>query len=132
MKRSMILVALVLAGAAGTVAGAKSTQTDPNALPSNACFRLDDIQSSVQVSETQLNILTRDRHYIRVDTAGHCFYPPFTDAYVVRSHGPDLVCSPIDLDLSAGPPGFKTPCIVQKLTLLTPTQAAALPKGQKP
>jgi hypothetical protein len=43
-----------------------------------------------------------------------------------------MVCSPVDVDLSAGPPGFKTPCIVDRLTQLTPAEVAALPKKEKP
>ena len=131
MKPLMILAATALATVAGAAAMAKSAP-DPNSLTSGQCFRTSDIQNSVQVSETRLNILTIDHRYIRVDMSGRCFYPPFTDAYVLHVRGPDIICSPIDLDLSAGPPGFKTPCIVDKLSQLTPAEVAALPKKEKP
>ncbi len=132
MKRFMIVGALTLAALTGSVATAKSNQAAPDSLPSNQCFRTSDIENSVQVSETRLNILTRDRRYIRVETNGRCFYPPFIDPYVLRVEGSDLICSPIDMDLSAGPPGFRTPCIVSKLTQLTPSEVAAMPKKEKP
>jgi hypothetical protein len=64
--------------------------------------------------------------------SGRCFYPPFIDPYVVRTQGPDMVCSPIDLDISAGPAGFKTPCIVDRISQMTPAEVAAMPKKEKP
>ena len=132
MKGVMIAGALTLAGLAGSAAMAKSSPPDPKSLAPAQCFRASDIENSVQVSETRMNILTRDHRYIRVDTSGRCFYPPFIDAYVLRVHGPDIICSPIDMDLSAGPAGFKTPCIVDKLSQMTPAEVAALPKKEKP
>jgi hypothetical protein len=132
MKQVLIAGALVLAGLAGSAAMAKSGAGDAGTLAPNQCFRVHDIQNSVQVSETRLNILTNDHRYIRVDMTGRCFDPPFNDSYVLRVNGPDTICAPIDLDLSAGPPGFKTPCIVDKLTQMSPAEVAALPKKDKP
>jgi hypothetical protein len=131
MKRLTMLGALALAGLAGAVAMAKPGG-DGKGLAPNQCFRVSDIQNSVQVSETRLNILTNDHRYIRVDTAGSCFVAPFIDPYVLHVRGPDTICTPLDMDLSAGPPGFKTPCIVDKLSQMTPAEVAALPKDQKP
>jgi hypothetical protein len=131
MKQVLIVGAVLLAGLAGSAAAAK----DPGGaggLAPNQCFRIHDIQNSVQVSETRLNILTSDHRYIRLDTTGRCFDPPFNDYFVIQERGNDMVCSPIDVDISAGPPGFKTPCIVDKLTQMTPAEVAALPKKEKP
>ncbi|HUO21755.1 MAG TPA: hypothetical protein VMU59_04500 [Caulobacteraceae bacterium] len=132
MKRLIITGSLIFAGLAAGAATAKSTTADPKSLAFNQCFRVSDVQNSVQVSETRLNILTKDHRYIRVDMSGRCFYPPFTDPYVVQSHGDDIVCSPVDLDIAAGPPGFKTPCIVDRITQMTPAEVAAMPKKEKP
>jgi hypothetical protein len=132
MNRLAITGALVLAGLAGTAAMAKPAGLDPKGLPANQCFRASDIQNSVQVSETRLNILTLDHRYIRVDMNGRCFYPPFIDAYVLRSHGADIICTPIDMDISAGPAGFKTPCIVDRISQMSPAEVAAMPKKEKP
>jgi hypothetical protein len=131
MKPLMMIGAIALTGVAASLALAKSAP-DARSLSPDQCFRTSDIQNSVQMNETRLNILTRDHHYIRVDTAGRCFLPPYIDPYVLRIHGGDLVCSPVDMDLSAGPPGFKTPCIVDKLSVMSPAEVAALPKRDKP
>ena len=132
MKPLLITGALILAGIAGSAAAARSGAADNRGLAPNQCFRIHDIQNSVQVSETRLNIVTTDHRYIRLDTTGRCFDPPFNDYYVLNVRGSDMVCSPVDVDLSAGPPGFKTPCIVDRLTQLTPAEVAALPKKEKP
>lgn len=132
MKPLLIAGTLLLAGVAGSMAAAKTDSANSRGLAPNQCFRIHDVQNSVQVSETQLNILTNDHRYIRLDTTGRCFDPPFNDYYVLNVRGADIVCSPIDVDLSAGPPGFKTPCIVDRLTQLTPAEVAALPKKEKP
>lgn len=132
MKRFMILGALALGGLVGPAAMAKSGAADAKSLAPNQCFRVSDIANSVQASESRLNILTTDHRYIRVDMVGSCFLPPFTDPYVVQVRGVDTICAPVDLQLSAGPAGFKTPCVVDKLTQMTPAEVAALPKGQKP
>ena len=132
MNRLAIAASLVLAGLAGTAAMAKSAAVDPKGLAPNQCFRVTDIQNSVQVSETRLNIVTTDHRYIRVDMSGRCFDPPFIDAYVVHSFGANIVCAPIDLDISAGPPGFKTPCFVDRISQMTPAEVAAMPKKEKP
>jgi hypothetical protein len=131
MSRYLTIGALALIGAVASLTIARSAP-DPKGLPPGQCFRASDIESSVQMSETRLNILTRDHHYIRVDTAGRCFLPPYIDPYVIRIRGVDTICSPIDLDLSAGPPGFRTPCIVDKISLMSPAEVAALPKRDKP
>lgn len=132
MKQLLIAGMLILGGVVVSAADAKSGPADSRGLAPNQCFRIHDIQNSVQVSETRLNILTTDHHYIRLDTTGRCFDPPFNDYFVIASRGSDVVCNPIDLDISAGPPGFKTPCIVDRLTVMTPAEVAALPKKEKP
>ena len=130
MKQWLIAGTLVLAGIAGSSALARDSAA--GSLAPNQCFRIHDIQNSVQVSETRLNILTNDHRYIRLDTTGRCFDPPFNDYYVLHERGSDMVCAPVDVDISAGPPGFKTPCIVSKLSQMTPAEVAALPKKEKP
>lgn len=130
MKQWLIAGTLVLAGIAGSVALAKDSAS--GSLAPNQCFRIHDIQNTVQVSQTRLNILTSDHRYIRLDTSGRCFNPPFSDYFVIQQRGSDWVCSPVDVDISAGPAGFKTPCIVAKLTQMSAAEISAIPKKEKP
>jgi hypothetical protein len=96
------------------------------------CFRTSDIDNSVQASQTQLNLKTRDNRYFQIQTKGVCFVSPNVDPYVLNVHGSDQICDPIDVDLSAGPAGFKTPCLIDKITPMTKAQIMALPKKQQP
>ncbi len=124
---------IVLAAFATLAAGQASVQAAPADQPREQCFRSSDIDSSVQANRTQLNIKTRGNRYYQIQTKGVCFTSIGTEPYVltVRSGG-DLICRPIDMDLAAGPSGFKTPCIVDKIVPMTKDQISALPKREQP
>jgi hypothetical protein len=50
-------------------------------------------------------------------------------------HGSDMICSPLDLQLSvadSGGGGFKTFLIAKAIIKLTPEEAAAIPKKDQP
>jgi hypothetical protein len=70
----------------------------------------------------------------RLDLANACPELQEPNAHLVNHlRGTSEICSPLDLDLSvAVDPGFKTPCIVSKLTPLSKEQASALPKELRP
>ena len=52
---------------------------------------------------------------------------------VTRLRGGPWICHPLDLDLSISDGhGFKTPCIVNKITRPSSEEATALPKDQRP
>jgi hypothetical protein len=124
---------IALAAAAALLAGQATVQAAPKDHPRDQCFRTSDIDSSVQATQTQLNLKLRDHRYYQIQTKGVCFTTLGADPYVLKIHGGiDLVCHPIDLDLSAGPRGFQTPCIVDKITPMTKEQVLALPKRQRP
>ncbi len=115
-----------------TTAAAAFSQSVHKNSPAKQCFRTSDIENSVQANQTQLNVKTRNNRYFQIQTKGVCFESPNLDPYVLNVHGSDQICDPIDLDLSAGPAGFRTPCIVDKITPLTKAQVMALPKKQQP
>ncbi len=85
MKPLMMAGAMVLAGLAGSAAAAKSDGS--GGLTPQQCFRASDIQNSIQVNESRLNIVTYDHRYFRVDWKGRCFEAPFIDAYVLTVRG---------------------------------------------
>jgi hypothetical protein len=76
-----------------------------------------------------------DRVY-RLDLANTCSLLAMPNVHLItKTRGPDLVCSAIDWDLSVSesPPGnIPEPCIVKKMTLLTPEEAAAIPPKFRP
>jgi hypothetical protein len=134
MPRSTILIACVLAfAAAGQATVQAASQAASKTTKTSQCFRTTDIDNSVQANQTQLNLKLRDHRFIQVQTKGSCFDPLGINPYVLSTFGgTDIICQPADMDLAGGPSGFKTPCIVDKVVLLTPDQVAALPKKQKP
>jgi hypothetical protein len=111
---------------------AAASQAQPAGRKLDQCFRSTDIDNSVQVNQSQLNIRTIDHRYFRVDMKGTCFSAPRVDPYELKVRGSDMICSPVDMDLSAGPRGFKTPCFVDRITQMSPAEVAALPKADKP
>jgi hypothetical protein len=134
MRHYSIVLAVLAALAAGqaSVQAAPPT-TDAKAKPHNTCFRVSDIDNSVQASETSLNLKTRDHRYFQVQTKGVCFTQPLNmDPYILKVHGSDDICQPKDMDLSGGPRGFATPCIVDKIVPMTKAQVDALPKREQP
>ena len=76
-----------------------------------------------------------DRVY-RLDLANTCSLLAMPNVHLItKTRGPDLVCSAIDWDLSVSesPPGnIPEPCIVKKMTLLSPEEAAAIPPKFRP
>ena len=129
----MRMPSIALAALAALVAGQASSQPAPKAAAPTQCFRQSDIDNSVQASQTTLNLKTRDNRYFQIQTKGVCFTTLGVDPYVLKIRGAgDLVCHPIDLDISAGPRGFQTTCIVDKIVPMTKAQVMALPKRDQP
>jgi hypothetical protein len=129
MKRHSIALAAALALLA---AGQATVQAAPKDHPQDLCFRPSDIESSVQATRTQLNLKLRSHQYLQIQTKGVCFTTLGIDPYVLKLRGTDLICHPIDVDLSAGPRGFQTPCIIDKIVPMTKDQVMALPRRQQP
>jgi hypothetical protein len=128
----MRLHSIALAAAAALLAGQAMGQSAPNAPVQNQCFRQSDIDTSVQANRSTLNIRTRNNRYFQLQTKGVCFTTLGVDPYVLNVRSGDLVCHPIDIDLSAGPRGFQTPCIVDKIVPMTKAEVMALPKRDQP
>jgi hypothetical protein len=134
MRRYLMALTVV----AVVFAGRASAQTTPvpakhDTMSTNTCFRVSDIDNSIQASQTNLNIKTRDHRYFQVQTKGVCFSQPLgMDPYILNVHGSDLICQPVDMDLKGGPRGFVTPCIVDKIVPMSKAQIDALPKKEQP
>lgn len=70
----------------------------------------------------------------RLDLANACTDLQEGGAHLITQlHGGSSICSALDLDLSVSTGnGFKSPCIVSKLTQLNAAEAAALPRNLRP
>jgi len=74
--------------------------------------------------------------FYRLDLSAACPLLTMAGSHLItRTRGPDTVCSAIDWDLSVAqspPASMPEPCIVRKMTPLTPEQAAAIPPKFRP
>jgi hypothetical protein len=127
MKCATAVVAL------GVILGIARSEAQP---AQNACFLITEFRGWKAPDDKTIFIrVGLDRVY-RLDLANRCSLLSFPNVHLItKTRGPDLVCSAIDWDLSVSesPPGnIPEPCIVKKMTLLSPDAAAAIPPKFKP
>jgi len=119
-------VALALAGAAS------AATTDAR----NSCFRSSDWEGWKAPNENTLYLKVRMHDIYRVDLSAGSPALKWPSTHLVNVlHGSDLICSPLDLQLSvadSGGGGFHTFLIAKAITKLTPEEAAAIPKKDQP
>lgn len=136
-------LALVTLAAAASLAGCASSQQTASyaggfgadTAAAGQCFRRSNIQNHTFADDHTLYLRTAGRAIYRVEVDGACLAGAgFGDPLVMQSPpGSDNICRPMDLDIRIRTPnGGVSPCIVRSLTLLTPEQVAALPKGDRP
>lgn len=127
------------AGVSAALSLAAATQgraADKPATVRGQCFRSQDYQAFRPVNDHAFNIRVGANDYYRVETAGSCPALTYPEAVLVtQTLGSDFICGPLDWDLRVsenGSDGPSEPCIVDSQRKLTPAEAAALPKAQKP
>lgn len=121
------LSALVLAAALALPAGAASAQDAPR-----QCFVLRNMDST-RASDARTLYAKVGRDIWRFDMAGACLSTVSSDGLIVEPvGGRATVCGRLDLNIKGRNGGIATPCIVRSLTKLTPEEAAAVPKGDRP
>lgn len=99
-----------------------------------ACFNLSDMGNHTVGDDKTLYVAVRHREVYRLDMAGACLNRAnFGDPLVVEVFGGgDRICRPLDLNLSVLDGIGQSPCIVKKISRLSASQAAALPKKLRP
>jgi len=102
----------------------------------NACFLINQFNGWKAPDTKTIYIRVGLDRYYRLDLANTCSLLAMPNVHLItKTRGPDLVCSAIDWDLSVSesPPGnIPEPCIVRKMTLLSPAEAAAIPPKFRP
>ena len=125
--------ALALLMLAGTAGFAQSEPATPK--PKRQCFSLSQWRGGWHSPSPDVIYLRVDSNDIwRIDLNGGSIQLQWPDRHLVSVvRGGDMVCSPIDLDLSiADNHGFREPLIAKAITRLTPEQVAALPAKDRP
>lgn len=117
----------------GAVAAAPAYATDV-AATTRSCFRSHEIRNHTVADDRTMYIDVGGRRVYRLTMRGGCLAgSTSTDPIITRQHpGSDLICRPIDLDISISRTGFETACIVDSITELAPAEVAALPPKLRP
>ncbi len=120
-----ILVLLALAGAPAAVAAPAG---------SSSCFFPSQWQGwkAPDAHTIYLHVGLHDIYRLR--TKGACPALLSADAHLVnRIRGASTICSPLDFDLDvADSNGFRSACIIDSMTRLSPAEAAAIPPKLRP
>jgi hypothetical protein len=144
MRTSGILLSAAVAGAALTAActTAMAERTSPlppapapgSSLASGQCFRSHDIKNHTIVDDRTLLLRVNRGDVYRVTMSGNCLAGAIpSDPIVTREPpGSQMICKPIDFDLSIARNGFTSRCIVESVVKISPEQVAALPRRLKP
>ena len=130
MRPNSTILALLLASIA---AGALHAQAADG--QNDACFFTTQFRHWKAADEKTIYISVLPNRYYHLDLSGRCPALLWPDAHLVTVfRGSNSVCSALDWDLkvSQGPSGISEPCIVRKMTLLSPAEAAAIPPRFKP
>ncbi|HLY04382.1 MAG TPA: hypothetical protein VKR31_01425 [Rhizomicrobium sp.] len=119
--------------AAGLICAAPAAAQPPQ---QNACFLINQFNGWKSPDTRTIFIRVGLDRIFRLDLANNCSLLAMPNVHLItKTRGPDLVCSAIDWDLSVSesPPGnIPQPCIVKKMTLLSPGEAAAIPPKFRP
>jgi hypothetical protein len=118
-------VLLLAAGAAQAADAAK-----PKA--SRACFYTRNVSSWSAADDKTVYVRVGVKDIYRLDLLGPCPDIDWNWSIALESHGSSWICSPLDATIIAKSPIGPQRCPVREVTKLTPQEAAALPKKQKP
>jgi hypothetical protein len=127
MRRLLFCVSLVGAAAGSLSASARPASPDQ-------CFLSRDYQDFRPVNDHSFYVRANLHDYYRIDLEGSCPTLTQPDARLITiEHGQSRICGPLDWELRvAAPPGPAIACIVKSQTRLTPQEAAAIPRDQRP
>jgi hypothetical protein len=126
MRRQIMAGALATAAMLGMAA--------PALAQGQSCFFTTQWQGWKAPDDHTIYIGVNTGHRIyRLDLSGSC--PGLLDptSTLITDNHTDSICSAIDWNLKVRQaPGFTAPCIVAKMTQLTPAEAAAIPPKYRP
>ena len=132
-----VLATLNLAGCAAAPRQEANLPPPPASgvgLASGECIRSHEIRGHTVVDSRTMLLATQQRRVYRVTFSGACLAGAVSSDPIITESPPgsQLICRPLDLDLSISKGGFATPCIVDSIEQLSPGQVAALPGRLRP
>jgi hypothetical protein len=105
------------------------------AQPGQSCFFVSQWNGWKAPDDHTVYLRVNGNQIYRLDIAHSCSDLRFPGARLItrNQEGTGSICTPLDWDLRvAEGNSIPTPCIVKSMTLLTPDQAAALPRDSRP
>ncbi len=117
------------------VGSAAAWATESASKPSSGCFASTQFDAWRAPDANTIYIRANLNRYFRLDLRKACTTLAWPDArLVLKVHGADLICSPLDFDLEAsqGLQEAPEPCFVTKMTMLSPAEIKALPEKVRP
>ena len=130
----MRLVEVIFAAGA-LLAAATASTADTRYPPPRRCFFAGEGWNWRAPDGNTIFIRTYSNRYYRLDLAGECPELTRPDVHLITQfHGSDMLCAAVDWDLKVAEAfrGIPVPCIVKKMTALSPDQAAAIPPKYRP
>ena len=132
MRRPSFALLFLAASAVGLPSQAQSPKP---AKKHDACFFSTQFASWRAPDDKTILIRVGLSQYYRIDLSASCSGLTSPGARLVnRVHGSDLICKPVDWDISVeeSTGGFGHGCIVKSMTELAPDEVASLPSRFKP
>lgn len=129
MRRLVVgLIASVVVFGAAALAG-------PDTSSSSQCFFSRNFEGWKAPDAKTIYIRVNMHDYYRLDLGATCPSLLWPSVHLITKwRGSDSVCSAVDWDLQVAQTGsgIATPCIVKKMTKLSPAEAAEIPAKFKP
>lgn len=133
MRKRLLVTTLI--GVAAAMLGMAAADAQPSTKPAPQCFFSTDWNGWKATKDSKaIYIRVGVNQIYRLDLSTECPELQMPDAHLITHiRGSSSICSPLDLDLKVSDMhGFATPCIVSKITPLSPAEAAALPRDVRP
>ena len=128
MNARCLLMTAVAVIALGGPALAAADSAKPAKRP-DACFFSSNWSGWRSPDDKTIYLRVGVKDIYKVDLSFGSTMLTYPDAHLVsRIHGPDMICAPIDLDLTVSDGAMRDPLFVKAITKLTPEQIAAIPK----
>jgi len=129
-KQGMAVAAALVLALAGTTARATTPANNRDCFPVGGSWQSWNVAENGDVLYLRVHL----NDIYRVDlTPGSRVYKQPNYFLVNRVHGSDWICSALDLDLTlATDYGFQKPLIAVSMRKLTPQEAAAIPRKERP
>lgn len=135
MKFAITALIGAAAGLAALVGAAQSASAQPNEAPAESCFRTTNMNNHTIANDHTIYFNVFPHKTYELTTSNNCFAGAFPTDPLIMTHIPpntDLVCRATDIDIKVAHGGVPSPCIINTIRQMSPSEVAALPPKLKP